>query len=222
LGDRRACAAPAGDLAFWHWSIQATSVANATLLANLSSIFVTLAAWLLWRQRPTGQFLLGLALSLVGVALLVRASLGFSSTALLGDAFGVITAMFYAWYLLTVKRLRDLGYATLRLMAVTTTLTAAILLPVALASGDAMLPAGAGGWLVLFGLAWITHAGGQGLITYALAHLPAAFSSVGLLLQPVLAAAFAWALLAEPLVALQITGGAVVLAGIYLARRGAG
>ncbi len=210
----------AGDLAFWHWSIQATSVANATLLANLSSIFVTLAAWLLWRQKPSGQFLLGLALSLAGVALLVRASLGYSSTALLGDAFGVITAMFYAWYLLTVKRLRDLGHATLRLMAVTTTLTAAILFPVALASGEVLLPAGASGWLVLLGLAWITHAGGQGLITYALAHLPAAFSSVGLLLQPVLAAAFAWVLLAEPLGPLQVAGGVVVLAGIWLARRG--
>lgn len=210
----------AGDLAFWHWSIQATSVANATLLANLSSIFVTLAAWLLWRQRPSAQFLVGLALALAGVALLVRASLGFSSTALLGDAFGVITAMFYAWYLLTVKRLRDLGAATLRLMAVTTTLTAVILFPVALASGEALLPASARGWLVLLGLAWITHAGGQGLITYSLAHLPAAFSSVGLLLQPVLAAAFAWLLLAEPLAALQFAGGAVVLAAIYLARRG--
>jgi drug/metabolite transporter (DMT)-like permease len=210
----------AGDLAFWHWSIQATSVANATLLANLASIFVTLAAWLLWRQRPSGQFLVGLACALAGVALLVRASRGTSPTALLGDGFGVITAMFYAWYLLTVKRLRDLGAATLRLMAVTTTLTAAILLPVALASGEAMLPGGAQGWLVLLGLAWITHAGGQGLITHALAHLPAAFSSVGLLLQPVLAAAFAWALLGEPLGALQVAGGAVVLAGIYLARRG--
>lgn len=212
----------AGDLAFWHWSIQATSVANATLLANLASIFVTLAAWLLWRQRPSRQFLIGLACALAGVALLVRASRGSSPTALLGDSFGVITAMFYAWYLLTVKRLRDLGAATLRLMAVTTTLTAAILLPVALASGEAMVPAGAQGWLVLLGLAWITHAGGQGLITYALAHLPAAFSSVGLLLQPVLAAAFAWTLLGEPLVALQVAGGVVVLAGIYLAHRGSG
>jgi drug/metabolite transporter (DMT)-like permease len=210
----------AGDLAFWHWSIQATSVANATLLANLASIFVTLAAWLLWRQRPSAQFLVGLALSLAGVALLVRASLGFSSSALLGDAFGVITAMFYAWYLLTVKRLRDLGAATLRLMAVTTTLTAVVLLPVALASGEVLLPSSAGGWLVLLGLAWVTHAGGQGLIAYALAHLPAAFSSVGLLLQPVMAAAFAWMLLGEPLVALQFAGGAVVLAAIYLARRG--
>jgi drug/metabolite transporter (DMT)-like permease len=212
----------AGDLAFWHWSIQATSVANATLLANLASIFVTLAAWLLWRQRPSGQFLVGLACALAGVALLVRASRGSSPTVLLGDGFGVITAMFYAWYLLTVKRLRDLGAATLRLMAVTTTLTAVILLPVALASGEAMVPASAQGWLVLLGLAWITHAGGQGLITYALAHLPAAFSSVGLLLQPVLAAAFAWTLLGEPLVALQVAGGAVVLAGIYLAHRGSG
>jgi drug/metabolite transporter (DMT)-like permease len=210
----------AGDLAFWHWSIHATSVANATLLANLSSIFVTLAAWLLWRQRPSGLFLVGLAFALGGVALLVRASLGFSPSALLGDAFGVVTAMFYAWYLLTVKALRDRGAATLRLMAVTTTLTAIVLLPVALASGEPMLPAGARGWLVLLGLAWITHAGGQGLITFALAHLPAAFSSVGLLLQPVLAAAFAWVLLTEPLGVLQVAGGAVVLTGIYLARRG--
>jgi len=209
----------AGDLAFWHWSIAATSIANATLLANLSSIFVTLAAWLLWRQRPSGLFLVGLALALCGVVLLVRASLGFSATALAGDAYGVITAMFYAWYLLTVKRLRDLGAATLRLMAVTTTVTAGMLLPLALASGEPMLPSGIPGWLVLLGLAWITHAGGQGLITYALAHLPAAFSSVGLLLQPVLAAAFGWVLLAEPLGPLQLAGGAIVLAGIYLARR---
>jgi drug/metabolite transporter (DMT)-like permease len=210
----------AGDLAFWHWSIQATSVANATLLANLSSIFVTLAAWVLWRQRPSGQFLLGLALALGGVMLLVRASLGFASGALLGDAYGVVTAMFYAWYLLTVKSLRDRGASTLRLMATTTTLTALVLLPLALASGEPMVPASARGWLTLLGLAWITHAGGQGLITFALAHLPAAFSSVGLLLQPVLAAAFAWALLQEPVGTLQIAGGAVVLAGIYLARRG--
>lgn len=210
----------AGDLAFWHWSIQFTSVANSTLLANLASIFVTLAAWVLWRQRPRALFLLALALALVGVGMLVRTSVDFAPRALLGDALGVVTAMFYAWYLLTVKGLRDRGATTLRLMAVTSTVTALVLLPAALASGEVMLPGGAGGWLILLGLAWITHAGGQGLIAYALAHLPAAFSSVGLLFQPVMAAAFAWVLLGEPLVALQVAGGVVVLAGIYLARRG--
>ena len=47
-----------------------------------------------------------------------------------------------------------------------------------------------------------------------------AFSSVSLLSQPVMAALFAWALLSEGLVPLQVLGGVVVLAGIYLARRG--
>jgi len=210
----------AGDLAFWHWSVRYTSVANSTLLANLASIFVTLAAWLLWRQRPRGLFLAGLGTALAGVLLLVRSSLDFSPTALLGDALGVVTAMFYAWYLLSVKDLRARGVATLQLMAVTTTATALLLLPVAIASGEALLPASAAGWLTLIGLAWISHSAGQGLIAYALAQLPAAFSAVGLLLQPVLAGVFAWVLLSEPLSALQCAGGAIVLAGIYLAHRG--
>ncbi len=214
----------AGDLAFWHWSIQYTSVANSTLLANLASIFVTLAAWVLWRQRPSALFLAGLAAALLGTGLLVQASIagsaGTSPTALLGDGLGVVTAMFYAWYLLSVKGLRDRGAATLQLMAVTTTITAVILLPVALVSGEPLLPQTAAGWLKLLGLAWISHAAGQGLIAFALAQLPAAFSAVGLLLQPVIAAGFAWLLLSESLSVLQCAGGAVVLFGIYLAHRG--
>ena len=212
----------AGDLAFWHQSIQFTSVANSTLLANLASIFVTLAAWLLWRERPRPLFLFALALALGGVALLVHTSLSFSRTALLGDALGVVTAMFYAWYILAVKGLRDRGAAALQVMAVTSTLTAAILLPIAIATGEPMLPSSAYGWWILIGLALISHAAGQGLIAYALAHLPAPFSSVGLLLQPVVAAFFAWILLSEPVVALQIAGGLVVLAAIWLARRASG
>jgi drug/metabolite transporter (DMT)-like permease len=210
----------AGDLAFWHASVVRTSVANSTLLANLASVFVTLAAWMLFRQRPTRLFVAGLGAALVGVTLLVHTSLAFSPTGLLGDAFGVVTAMFYAAYILAVKGLRDRGETTLQLMAVTTTLTALVLFPVALATGEQMPPSSAYGWSILLGLALVSHAAGQGLIAYALAHLPAAFSSVSLLLQPVMAALFAWALLSESLVPLQVLGGIVVLAGIYLARRG--
>lgn len=210
----------AGDLAFWHWSIRFTSVANSTLLANLASLFVTLALWLFWRQRPSRAFLLGLAAALAGVVLLVHTSLQFSPSALFGDALGVVTAGFYAWYILAVKGARDRGAGTLRLMAVTTTLTALILLPVALASGEALWPQSVGGWMTLAGLAWISHCAGQGLIAYSLAHLAAAFSSVSLLFQPVMAALFAWLVLSEPLVPLQMLGAAVVLIGIWLARRG--
>jgi drug/metabolite transporter (DMT)-like permease len=212
----------AGDLAFWHWSIRFTSVANSTLLANLAAPFVTIAVWIFWGRRPSAMFALGLGAALVGVLMLVHTSLAFSATALIGDAFGVITALFYAAYLLSVKSLRDRGAATLYVMATTSSLTALLLFPAALASSETLLPASAHGWLVLVGLAWISHCAGQGLIAHALADLPAAFSSVSLLLQPVMAALFAWVLLSEPLAPLQIAGGVVVLAGIYLARRGSG
>lgn len=210
----------AGDLGFWHASLQLTSVANSTLLSNLASIFVTLAAWMFLRERPGGLFLAGLAAAIAGVGLLVHTSFEFSRTGLIGDALGIVTAIFYAGYLLAVKGLRDRGETTLHLMAVTSTITAVLLLPVALASGDQMLPATAYGWSILLGLALISHAAGQGFIAYALAHLPAAFSSVSLLLQPVMAALFAWLILSESLIPLQIVGGLIVLIGIYVARRG--
>jgi drug/metabolite transporter (DMT)-like permease len=210
----------AGDLAFWHSSIQLTSVANSTLLANFASIFVTLAAWIFLGERPSVLFVAGLGVALAGIALLVHTSLELSPTGLLGDALGVVTAMFYAGYILAVKGLRDRGETTLHLMAATSTITALFLLPVALASGEQMLPASAFGWWMLVGLALVSHAAGQGLIAHALASLPAAFSSVSLLFQPVVAAFFAWALLSESLVPLQVLGGLVVLVGIYLARRG--
>lgn len=73
---------------------------------------------------------------------------------------------------------------------------------------------------MVLGLALVSHVGGQGLIAYALAYLPAAFSSLTLLLQPAVAALLAWLLLGESLGAPQAAGGAIVLLGILVARRG--
>ena len=207
----------AGDLAVWHWSIVLTSVANAVLLANLAPIFVTLAAWLLWRKKPALMFLAGLAAALSGVMLMIGGD--FSNTsgrALLGDALGVVTAMFYAAYQLTVTKLRG-TVSTARIMAVSSVVTAVILLPLAWLSGELFFPATGVGWVKVFGLALISQVAGQSLIAYAMAHLPATLSSVGLLLQPVMAGVFAWILLGETLGAVAIGGAVLVLIGIRIA-----
>jgi drug/metabolite transporter (DMT)-like permease len=65
----------------------------------------------------------------------------------------------------------------------------------------------------------VSHVGGQTLIAFALGHLPASFSSVSLLLQPVIAALLAVPLLRESLSGLQIIGGLITLAGVLLAGR---
>ena len=208
------------DLGFWHWSIIWTSVANSTLLANLAPIFVTLAGWLIWKQKVTGTFLVAMAVAIAGMFVLVGPNFQAGGTQLLGDATAALTAVFYAGYMLAIKFARDANASTGRLMAWSTTITALALLPVALLSPQPMLPAGASGWLVLLGLALVTQILGQGLIAYAFAHLPASLSSVSLLIQPVVATLAAWAIFGETVSAAQVLGGAIVLAGIWLARRG--
>ncbi|MBM3564711.1 MAG: DMT family transporter [Alphaproteobacteria bacterium] len=209
----------AGDLAAWHWSIAFTSVANATLLANFAPVAVTLGAWLLFGQRPSATFVAGLALALFGAAILMGESVALSADHLFGDGLGLLTAAFYAGYLLAVGRLRA-RLSTATIMTWSGIATAIVLLPIVWISGESLIPETGRGLAVLLGLALVSQAGGQSLIAYGLAHLPAAFGSVVLLLQPVLAAILAWAILAEPLSAVQGLGGVVVLAGILLARRG--
>ncbi|MGP1396760.1 MAG: DMT family transporter [Inquilinaceae bacterium] len=209
----------AGDLAAWHWSIRHTSVANSTLLANLAPVFVATAGWLWFGERFTRAFLVGLALALAGAVLLMSGSLTVDPDHLAGDAVALVTAMFYAGYILAVGRLRG-RFSTATIMTWSALVTALVLLPLAWLSGETLVPATAVGWAVLAGLALISHAGGQSLIAFALAHLPVTFSAVGLLLQPVAAAVLAWLLLGEAIGPLQAVGGAVVLAGIAVARRG--
>lgn len=206
----------AADLAIWHFSIRLTTVANATLLGNFAPVFVTLGAWLLFGERCTRMFLAGLALALGGAAVLMGAGLSLGHGP--GDALGLITAMFYGAYILTVGRMRA-NHSTAAIMAWGSTIAALALLPVVPLFHEPLLPHDLAGWAVLLGLGLIVQCGGQSLIAFALAHLPASFSSVTLLLQPVTAAVLAWTLLGEGAGAMQIAGGVLVLAGILIARR---
>jgi drug/metabolite transporter (DMT)-like permease len=209
----------AADLGAWHVSIAYTSVANSTLEANFAPIFVTLGAWLLFGQRVSRLFLIALGVTLGGAVLLIGPNITLGGRALKGDALGVLTAVFYAGYMLAIKSASE-RTTTAVIMAVSTSVAAVALLPYGLATADVFVPLSASGWLILIGLALIPHIAGQSLIAYGFAHLPAAFSSVSLLLQPVLAAIYAWALLGEAVGPGQMLGGLVVLSGIYLARRG--
>lgn len=209
----------AADVAVWHYSIQMTTVANSTLLANVAPVFVVLGGWILFRTRVTGTYLIGLAAAMTGVFILSRASLSLSQDHFIGDLLGVLTAVFYAAYQMSVERLRK-RFSTVTIMKYAIPASAVVMLPVALASGEDLLPVTLAGWGFLIALAAGPQVFGQGLIAWALAHLPVAFASVSLLVQPVTAALVAWALFGEHIGLQQGIGAVIVLAGIMLARRG--
>ncbi len=144
------------------------------------------------------RFITGLVLALGGATLVISASFRLSPQHVLGDGLGLLTAGFYAGYILCIKRLRA-SLTTARVMAGSGLVTCIALFFMALLFRESLIAETLDGWAVLVGLAWISHTGGQGLIAYALAYLPASFTSVALLLQPVMAALLAWVLLREPL-----------------------
>jgi len=209
----------AGDLAFWHWSLQFTAVANATLLATMAPVWVTLGSFLLFGERFSLTFLLGVAVAVFGAAVLMGGSIQIGMDRVFGDFLGVVTGMFFGAYLLTVGRLRA-HFSTNAIMLFSTLVTAVLLVPVTLLSGESWMAVSLTGWLVLLALAWVTHVGGQGAIAYALAHLPAAFSSVAMLLEAIAAVFLAWIILGEALDGWQLLGAGIVIGGIFVARRG--
>lgn len=207
----------AADLFFWHLSIFATTVANATFFATTAPIWVALGAWLLLGEKIGARILGGLALCMLGGGALIGQSWGFAPQRLIGDLYGLITAIFFGGYMLTIRSARaNLGAG--QLAFISTAITSAILLVIALALEPRLLPQSMNGALVLLALALVSQVGGQGLLAVALGTLPATFSSLVIFLEAVAAAAFAWAFLGEALGTLQMLGGLLILAGIYMAR----
>lgn len=208
----------AGDLAFWHYGIRYTSVANATVLANLSPVVVTAAAWFLFRERPGRMFMVGLAVALAGAWIMAAgAAAGGAVAPLLGDLLSLTTAVWYALYFVAMRQARQ-GEGASRAMFWSSLATAPVMLAVALALGEPILPGSMGGWWACLGLA-VAHVAGQGSIAWALGRLPASIASVVVLAQPVVAAIVAWFLFREALTTVQMLGGALTLAGVVVAQR---
>ena len=127
-------------------------------------------------------------------------------------------AMFFALYFLAVARARE-GAGPARVTLVASLVTAAALLPVALIlDAGRFWPTSLAGWTTLGLLAWVSHAGGQGLLSVALGRLPAVFSSLVIFLEAIVAAAAGWIVLGERLSPVQLGGGALILLGIWVSR----
>jgi drug/metabolite transporter (DMT)-like permease len=209
----------AGDLFFWHLAILNTTVANATFFATTAPLFVVLIVWLVLRQRVGRATLGGLLLCLLGGAALIGQSFAVEPGRIRGDAYGIATAFFFALTIVAIGRARRSGIKAGRATFEMTLVTAAVLLIVALAAEPARFwPKTASGVAALLAMAWISHAGGQGLLAVALGRLPAVFSSLVIFIEAIAAAAFGWLLLGEDVSLVQGLGGALILAGIGVAR----
>ncbi|WP_406600840.1 DMT family transporter [Microvirga rosea] len=205
------------DLFFWHLSILSTTVANATFFATTAPLFVVLVVWLVLKQKVSGGTFLGLVMCLLGGTALIGQSLQVDPSRIRGDLFGVATAFFFGLYFIFASRARTVAGAA-RVTFESGVITSAVLVVIALVFEGRLLPQTGQGLAALVAMAFISHAGGQGLLSIALGRLSPVFSSLVIFLEAVAAALFGWLLLGEAITPVQALGGAAILAGIWVAR----
>ena len=207
------------DLILWHHAIADVGAGLATVLGNLQVVLVAFAAWAVLGERPERRIIAAVPVVFVG-AVLISGALeagGYGRDPLRGTLFGVGTTFAYSGFLLVLRQInRDVRRPAGPLLDATATSAVVSAAAGALLGDVDLVPAWPShAWLAL--LAVTSQVVGWLLISVSLPRLPAALTSVLLLIQPVGAVVLAVVILDEQPSALQLGGVAVVLAGICLA-----
>jgi drug/metabolite transporter (DMT)-like permease len=209
----------AADLTFWHHSIEAVGAGLATVLGNIQVLFVGLLAWAVLGERPDNRALASTPVVFAGVILIsgVVGKGAYGDDPLMGVIFGLLTAITYALFILILRQ----GNVDVRRPAgplFDATLSAAIFSALGgIVVGDIQWTPGleSQAWLVL--LALTSQVLGWLLISVSLPRLPAVLTSIVLMLQPVSTVFLGALLLSEAPSAVQLTGVAIVIAGVAVA-----
>jgi len=210
------------DVWFWHRSIDYIGPGLATLLANFQVFFMMLAGVLLLQQRPQMQQIIAVPLALLGLGLIV----GFDWSDLPGDyrlgvVFGLLTALVYAGYLLTMREARTESNDPLptREVAVISLGSALLLGLAAVVEGESLIiPSYVdAAWLLSYGL--FSQVLGLLLIASSLLKVTATEAGLALLLQPTLSFTWDVVFFERPMTAIELSGAAIALLAIYLGSR---
>jgi drug/metabolite transporter (DMT)-like permease len=209
----------AADLTFWHHSIEAVGAGLATVLANVQVVLVGVMAWVALGERPDNRALASIPVVFVGV-LLISGVIGagaYGDDPALGVAYGLLTALTYALFLLILRQ----GNSDVRRPGgplFDATLSAAAFSALGgIVVGDIDWAPGpeAQAWLVVLALS--SQVLGWLLISVSLPRLPAVVTSILLMLQPAGAVFLGAVLLSEAPSAVQLAGVAVVVGGVAVA-----
>jgi drug/metabolite transporter (DMT)-like permease len=204
------------DLVLWNHAIAEVGAGVATVLGNLQILFVAFAAWVLFRERPGGRFLIALPVVMAGIVL-VSGMVGGAASGTdpeAGIVYGLGTSLAYAAFLLIMRRSsRDNPHVAGPLSeAVAGAALGALLLGLTFGGLQFRIGWPTFWWLLL--LAMSSQTIGWLMITSSLPKLPAAISSLTLLLQPAASILLAAVVLAERPSLIQVVGAAIVCTGV--------
>ena len=204
------------DLTLWHYSMNITSVSNATIIVNSAPIFVAVLSFILFKEKLSIEFVTSFLITYIGIIGLIYFSNNYTNGKVFGDILCMVAAFFYAVYLLVIAKLGREN--SLNIIFYTTFFCCLFSTIPMVIGGGQVFPSSSSEWINLLLLAVLCQFGGQYLITHAIGKISASEGSIGLLMQPITATILAAFLFNEILNITQIIFVFFALFGIYLAR----
>lgn len=209
----------AADIWCWHRSILYIGPGLATIMGNFQVFVLAVVGVTVFRERITWKFIVSVPLAVLGLFLLVGIDWAdLEHTYRLGVGYGVLTALTYAGFLLTMRRAQreERRLSAVANLAVVTTVTTILLVGASVTRGEELGIPNATTWVVLLAYGVFCQAIGWIVISRALPDVDASRAGLLLLMQPTLT--FIWDILffSRPTTAVETLGAVMALAAIYL------
>jgi len=204
--------------ATWIASLGMTSVASSVVLVSMGPVFVGLGSWFFLRERPSLQMALGIVVAAAGSVVISWGDFGQGQDQLLGDLLALTGAIMVAGYLMIGRKVRARRSLATYIALVYGVAMLTLLVIVAVARQPMLgFSPQAYGWMLALGL--VPQLIGHSTLNWALQYLSATYVSVVTLAEPIGSGILAYILLGEAVTVPVAVGGAMVLAGIYVASR---
>lgn len=204
-------------LILWNISFKLTSVANATLLANMVPFTIIPISYFVYNKRFSRNFYFGLVITIGGLIALVLGKGKISGSGFQGDGLALMTSVFYGLFLFAVSKLRET--ISSRMISLISSLGSLCILFIAMIVIEGFsYPKNWKEMVPLLDLAVLSHVLGQGLLSYSMGKVEVSISSVLVLIQPVIAAMFSFIIFREVLSIQEILGMIIVLIGVSVSK----
>ncbi len=203
----------ASDIAVWNISIQNSTATQATLLTNLSPIWVGVFSLIFLNFRPRKSFWLGTVIALIGMTVFVGVDTILDLQLDFAFFLGILSGVLYALYILVSKTVLE-KLEVITFITYSMIFSTLFLFIVNVVFGEHFFGFSNLAWvsLLIQGIvcaliAWL-------LISYSTQNMRATRVSLSLLSQAIFATILAAIFLNEKITVIQMVGSIIILAGI--------
>lgn len=201
------------DIAVWNLSIHYSNATQATLLTNLSPVWVGIGTFLFLPDKPTLKFWLGTLLAIAGLVILIGIDTFIQMKFDKGFMLAILSGILYATYMIVSKTALN-HLSVVSFMTYSMGVSSAYLLIICLVTDQPLWNFTPVIWSVFAIQGLICQLLGWLALNYAVKKMDAKRVSLSLLSQSIVTGLIAWIFIHEKISLQMIIGGLIILAGI--------